>query len=88
MANIASAKTRVKRNTKRERINSDRLSAVRTAVKKTRAAILTGDKEAALAAFKAAESGLSRSGVKKTMHKKTASRKVSRLAAAVKGMQA
>lgn len=88
MANIASAKTRVKRNTKRERINSDRLNAVRTAVKKTRAAILTGDKEAALAAFKVAESALARSAVKNTMHKKAASRKISRLAAALKGMQA
>lgn len=88
MANIASAKTRVRRNTKRERINSDRLGAVRTAVKKTRAAILTGDKEAASAAFKAAESALARSAVKNTMHQKTASRKISRLSAAVKGMQA
>ncbi len=88
MANIASAKTRVRRNTKRERINSDRLSAVRTAVKKTRAAILAGDKEAALAAFKVAEAALARAAGKCTMHKKTASRKIARLSAAIKGMQA
>lgn len=86
MANIASAKTRVKRNTKKERINSDRLNAVRTAVKKARSIISAGDKEAALVAFKAAESALARSAVKNTMHKKAASRKVSRLAAALKSM--
>ena len=51
MANIASAKTRINRNAKRTRINSDRLNAVRTAVKKTRAAILAGDNAAAQSCF-------------------------------------
>lgn len=86
MANIASAKTRVRRNTKKAKINSDRLSAVRTAIKKTRAAILAGDKDAAKAAFVVAESGLARAANRKTIHQKTASRKISRLAAAVKKM--
>lgn len=86
MANIASAKTRINRNAKRTRINSDRLNAVRTAVKKTRAAILAGDKEAAQSCFKAAESALMCAAGKNTIHKKNASRKVSRLAAAVKKM--
>ena len=83
MANIASAKTRVKRNAKRTKINSDRLNAIRTAVKKTRAAIIAGDKEAAESCFKSAESALMRAAGKRTIHKKNASRKVSRLAAAV-----
>ncbi len=86
MANIASAKTRVKRNAKRAKINSDRLNAVRTAVKKTRAAIAAGDKEAAESSFKSAESALMRAAGKKVIHKKNASRKVSRLANAVKKM--
>lgn len=86
MANIASAKTRINRNAKRTRINSDRLNAVRTAVKKTRAAILAGDKDAAESCFRAAESALMSAACKKTIHKKNASRKVSRLAAAVKKM--
>lgn len=86
MANIASAKTRIKRNTKRTRINSDRLSATRTAIKKTRAAILAGDKTAATTAFKAAETAVNRAAGKNAMHKKTASRLVSRLSAAVKKM--
>ncbi|MBQ8557840.1 MAG: 30S ribosomal protein S20 [Alphaproteobacteria bacterium] len=86
MANIASAKTRINRNAKRQRINSDRLSAVRTAVKKTRSAILTGNKEVAQTCFRAAESALMAAAGKGTIHKKNASRKVSRLAAALKKM--
>ena len=84
MANIKSAKTRIKRNAKREKINLDRLNSVRTAEKKTRKAVAAGDKEAAKVAFKGAESALARAAGKGTMHKKTASRHISRLAKAVK----
>lgn len=88
MANLKSAKTRVKRNTKRQRINSDRLSAVRTQVKAVRKAILAGDKSVAATEFKAAEAVLARAAGKGTIHRKTASRQISRLSAAVKGMKA
>ena len=84
MANIKSAKTRIKRNKRREKINLDRLNAVRTAETKTRKAVAAGDKEAAKAAFQGAESALARAAGKGTMHKKTASRHVSRLAQAIK----
>ena len=86
MANLKSAKTRVVRNRKRETINSNRLNAVRTAEKKARAAIVAGDKEGAKAAFKGAESALARAAGKGTIHKKTASRHVSRLAQALKNL--
>ena len=86
MANIKSAKTRIKRNTKREKINLDRLNAVRTAEKKTRNAVAAGDKETAKVAFKGAESALARAAGKGTIHKKTASRHISRLAQAVKSL--
>ncbi|MDR2902692.1 MAG: 30S ribosomal protein S20 [Lactobacillales bacterium] len=86
MANLKSSKTRVKRNQKRAKINSDRLGAARTQVKQTRAAIAAGNKEEAAASFKAAESKLARAAGKGTIHKKTASRKISRLSAAVKAM--
>ena len=59
---------------------------VETAVKKTRAAIVAGNKEVAETCFKAAESALMSAANKKTLHKKAASRKVSRLAAAIKKM--
>ncbi len=86
MANIKSAKTRIKRNKRREKINLDRLNAVRTAEKKTRKAVAAGDKEAAKAAFQGVESALARAAGKGTMHKKTASRHVSRLAQAIKSL--
>lgn len=86
MANIKSAKTRIKRNKKREKVNLDRLNAVRTAEKNTRKAIAAGDKEGAKAAFKTAESALARAAGKGTVHKKTASRHTSRLAQAVKNL--
>lgn len=86
MANIKSAKTRIKRNAKREQINLDRLNAVRTAEKKTRKAVAAGDKEGAKAAFKTAESALARAAGKGTVHKKTAARHTSRLAQYVKSL--
>jgi len=86
MANIKSAKTRIKRNKKREVINLNRLNAVRTAEKNTRKAVAAGDKEGAKASFKTAESALARAAGKGTIHKKTASRHISRLAQAVKKM--
>ena len=86
MANLRSSKTRVSHNKKREKINKDRLTAVRTAVKKARLAIEKGDKEAAMKAFQAAESALARAAGKGTIKAGTASRKTSRLAQAVKAM--
>ncbi len=88
MANLASAKTRINRNNKRKKINSDRLNAVRTFEKATRKAIAAGDKAAAQEAFVKAESALARAGSKGTIHKKTAARHTSRLSARIKEMQA
>ena len=86
MANLRSSKTRVGHNKKREVINKARLTAVRTAIKKARLAIESGDKEAAVKAFRAAESALARAAGKGTLKAGTASRKTSRLAQAVKKM--
>ena len=86
MANLKSSKTRVKRNKKREEINSIRLNAVRTDVKKVRAAIAKKDKEEAQKAFKKAESSLERAKNKRTIKANTASRLISRLAQALKAI--
>jgi len=86
MANLRSSKTRVGHNKKREVINKTRLTAVRTAIKKARVAIESGDKDAAIKAFRAAESALARAAGKGTIKAGTASRKTSRLAQAVKKM--
>ena len=84
MANLKSAKTRIQRNKKREIVNSTRLAAVRTAVKKTRSAIAKKDKAAAEQAFKQAEASLARAKSKRTIKANTAARLVSRLAQALK----
>jgi len=86
MANLRSSKTRVSHNKKREVVNKARLTAVRTAIKKARLAVESGDKDAAVKAFQAAESALARAAGKGTIKAGTASRKTSRLAQAIKKM--
>ena len=86
MANHKSAKTRIKRNHKRNVINSARRSRVRTFVKKVIAAVLENNKEAAANAFKVAESELMKAVSKGVLKKNTASRTVSRLSKKVKAL--
>ncbi|MDD3669076.1 MAG: 30S ribosomal protein S20 [Alphaproteobacteria bacterium] len=86
MANLKSAKTRVRRNKNRADINLKRLNAARTDVKKTRAAIAAGDKKAAGEACRTAETALAKAAGRGTLHKKTASRLIARLVAAIKKM--
>jgi small subunit ribosomal protein S20 len=52
---------------------------MRTAVRDVETALAAGDKAAALAALKSAEPQLVRAARKGVLHKKTASRKISRL---------
>ncbi|MBR6321864.1 MAG: 30S ribosomal protein S20 [Lachnospiraceae bacterium] len=86
MANIKSAKKRVLvTNTKTER-NKAIKSRVKTYIKKVDQAIASGDKEAAKAAFIAAEVELSKAASKGVYHKNTSSRKIGRLAKAVDAM--
>ncbi len=86
MANIKSAKKRILvAQTKTER-NKAIKSGVKTAIKKVYAAIESGDKAAASAALVAATSEIDTATSKGVYHKNNASRKVSRLAAAVNKM--
>lgn len=86
MANIKSAKKRILvAQTKTER-NKAIKSGVKTAIKKVHAAIESGDKAAASAALVAATSEIDTAASKGVYHKNNASRKVSRLAAAVNKM--
>ncbi|TIX69033.1 MAG: 30S ribosomal protein S20, partial [Mesorhizobium sp.] len=66
----------------------NRRSRVRTYVRQVEEALASGDKAAALAAFKAAEPELMRAATKGVIHKNTASRKVSRLAHRLKVLTA
>ncbi len=87
MANIKSAKKRVlvaARNAERNKaIRSD----VKTAVKKVSAAIAAGDKAAAQETLKEATKKLDMAATKGVFHKNMTSRKVSRMAKAVNGME-
>ena len=69
-------------------MNRARRSRVRTFLRKVEEAIASGDQSAAKAALAAAEPELMRAASKGVVHKNTASRKVSRLAARVKAIAA
>ena len=84
MANTSSAKKAARQALRRTEVNKARKSRVRTYVRKVDEAIASGDAGAAQAALKAAEPELMRAAQKGVMHKRTASNKVSRLAARVK----
>jgi small subunit ribosomal protein S20 len=86
MANTKSAKKATRQMTRRTEINKSRISRSRTAVRGVEEAIAAGNKDAAVEAMKAAAPLLVRSAQKGVLHKKTASRKVSRLNARVKAM--
>ena len=79
MANTKSAKKATRVSARRETINKNRTSRVRSTVRKVEEAIASGDRNAALEAMKAAEPQMMRASQKGIVHKKTASRKVSRL---------
>ena len=87
MANVKSAKKRILTSEKRAAKNKAVKSGVKTAVKKVRLAIEANDAAAAAAAFESAKSIIDKAASKGVLHKNTASRKVSRLAAAVKKAQ-
>ena len=86
MANIKSAKKRILVNAKKAERNKAVKSRTKTFVKKVDAAIAGGDKAAAEESLRNAISELSRAGSKGVYHRKTVSRKISRLTKAVNGM--
>lgn len=83
MANIKSAKKRILVDRRNAERNKAIKSKVKTAVKGVDAAIAAGDKEAASKALTTAISEINRAASKGVFHKKTASRKISRITIAV-----
>ncbi|MBU6267763.1 MAG: 30S ribosomal protein S20 [Sphingomonadales bacterium] len=79
MANTPQARKRIRRNENRALINGNRLSRIRTFVKKVEAALDGGDKSAAAAALADAQPELARGVARGVLHANTASRKLSRL---------
>ena len=86
MANTPSAKKAVRKIERRTAVNKSRRSQMRTYVRKVEEAIATGDSDAAVKAFRAAEPLVMRAAQKGIVHKNTASRKVSRLSARVNAL--
>jgi len=86
MANLLQAKKRIRANARRAEVNKSRKSRIRTFVKNVEEALETGNAEEARVALKAAQPELMRGVTKGVLHKKTASRKVSRLAKRVKAL--
>ena len=88
MAQHASAKKRIRQTKRRTIVNTARRSQIRSSVRKVEEAIAGGDKAAAQAAFKAAQPDLMRGARKGIMHINTMSRRLSRLSARIKAMNA
>jgi small subunit ribosomal protein S20 len=86
LANIKSAKKRIEVIDKKTLRNKMIKSKVKTVIKKVEAAIAAGDKEAAQANLLVAISEINKAASKGVYHKNNASRKVSRLTAAVNKM--
>jgi small subunit ribosomal protein S20 len=88
MANTPSAKKATRKIARRAEVNRNRRSRMRTHVRKVEEAIASGNAAAAAEALKSAQPELMRAAQKGVLHKNTASRKVSRLAARVKAISA
>jgi small subunit ribosomal protein S20 len=86
MANSKQAEKRARQAVKLRSQNMSQRSTLRTAIKKVKAAVATGDKAAAQAAFKETVSTIDQIADKKIIHKNNAARHKSRLSAAVKGL--
>lgn len=80
MANLSSSKKMVRKIERRTARNRDQKSKMRSFIRRVDEAIASGDKAAAETALRDAQPLIARAGRKGLMHKKTASRKVSRLA--------
>ena len=86
MPNTKSAKRAERVSIRRTEVNKARRSRMKTMVRNVEQALEAGNQDAAAAALKAAEPILMRSSQKGIVHKRTAARKVSRLAKRVKAM--
>ena len=86
MAHHKSAKKRIRQTVRRTAVNKARASRIRTFVKKVEDAIASGDKDAARAAFVAAQPEMHRGVTKGMLHRNTVSRKLSRLSARIKAL--
>jgi small subunit ribosomal protein S20 len=88
MANSPSSRKRARQIERRTAVNKARRSRIRTFIRKVEEAIASGDGAAASEALRSAQPEIMRGVSRGVIHKNTASRKVSRLAARVKSIGA
>ena len=88
MANIRSARKRNRQVIRRAAVNRARLSSIRTFIKRAEAALASGNAEAAREAIREVEPALMRGAQKGVVHRNMASRKLSRLTARLKALEA
>ena len=88
MANIKSAKKRIKVIEKKTALNRARKSQIKTAIRKFEEAVTAGNREEAVARFQYAQKRISQIASKGTIHKNAAARKVAKLAQKLIGMNA
>jgi small subunit ribosomal protein S20 len=86
MANTKSAKKATRVSARRAAVNKNRTSRVRSSLRKVEEAIVSGNKDAAAVAMKAAEPELMRGAQKGVLHKNTAARKISRLTSRIRAL--
>ncbi len=79
MANTTSAKKMVRKIAARTAVNKSRKTRMRSYLRDAEEALKAGDKKKAQAALLAAEPQLMKAAQKGVLHKKAASRKISRL---------
>ncbi len=87
MADHKSSKKRIIRNNKRNEINTNRISRIRTFIKKVENLIGGESKDKAQEAFKIAMPELQKGVSKGLIHKNTAARKLSRLSKKIKNLK-
>lgn len=88
MANTAQAKKRARQGEATRKRNASQKSELRTAVKKVRKAIASGDKAAATKVLQESQGVMDRIADKKIVHKNMVSRTKSRLSQAIKALPA
>ncbi|HSE49681.1 MAG TPA: 30S ribosomal protein S20 [Terriglobales bacterium] len=87
MANHFSALKRARQTEKRTAVNVANTSRFRTALRKFRTALASGDKKAAQGMFRETVSAIDKAIQKGTLHRNTASRYKSRLSARLAAMK-
>jgi small subunit ribosomal protein S20 len=86
MANSAQARKRARQAETTRQRNASQKSALRTAIKKVKKAIQSGDKAAATTQYVESQAVIDRIADKQIVHKNLASRTKSRLSQAIKAM--